>query len=128
MVHAVVLRPLPVPDAGRLFVVNEVWRGRPGNVSAGNFVDWRAAAKSFESLAAARYSSFNLADAGPAERVIGARVTAAYFDVFGTSPLRGRVFTVAEDEPGREQLVVLSHRLWERRLAAIRPWWARTSA
>ena len=115
VVHAVVLRPLPVPDPDRLVVVNEVWRGRPGNVSAGNFVDWRAAAKSFESLAAAQYSSFNLADTGTAERVIGARVTAAYFDVFATSPMRGRVFTVAEDEPGREQLVVLSHRLWARR-------------
>jgi putative ABC transport system permease protein len=117
-VHAVVLQPLPYPAPGRLVNVYEDYRGRPGGVSAGNFTDVRAAAMTFEALAAAQYSSFNLTREGSAERVTGARVTASFFDVFGVQPALGRPFTTAEDEPGKEQVVVLSHRLWARRFGA----------
>ena len=55
---------------------------------------------------------------GTAERVIGARTTAAFFTVFGVRPALGRAFTDPEDQPGHEQVVVLSHRLWTRRFAA----------
>ncbi len=49
--------------------------------------------------------------------MIGARATAGFFDVFNLPPALGRVFTSDEDQPGREQVVVLSHRLWMRRFA-----------
>jgi putative ABC transport system permease protein len=73
---------------------------------------------SFSSTTAIRYSSVNLADTAEAERIIGAQVTAGFFDVFGVAPARGRVFTAAEDRPGGPKVVVLSHRLWSRRFAA----------
>jgi predicted permease len=114
-VHAVVLQALPYPAPDRLVNVYEDYRGRPGGVSAGNFTDVRAAATSFDALTAAQYSSFNLTLEDAAERVTGARVTASFFDVFGVKPALGRPFTLAEDEPGKEQVVVLSHRLWARR-------------
>ena len=117
-VHAVVLHPLPLPQPERIVAVYEDFRGRQGNVSAGNFVDARAATTSFEGLTAIQYSSFNLSLGGAAERVIGARTTAAFFTVFGVRPALGRVYTDAEDQPGHEQVVVLSHRLWKRRFAA----------
>jgi putative ABC transport system permease protein len=117
-VHAVVLQPLPYPAPERLVNVYEDYRGRPGGVSAGNFTDVRAAATTFDGLAAAQYSSFNLTSEGAAERVTGARVTASFFDVLGVQPALGRPFTVADDEPGREQVVVLSHRLWARRFGS----------
>jgi putative ABC transport system permease protein len=117
-VHAVVLKPLPFPAPERLVNVYEDYRGRPGGVSAGNFTDVSAAATSFDALAAVQYSSFNLTREDAAERVTGARVTAGFFDVFGVKPALGRPFTVAEDEPGKEQVVVLSHRLWARRFGA----------
>ena len=117
-VHAVVLQPLPYPAPDRLVNVYEDYQGRPGNVSAGNFTDARAGATTFRELAAAQYSSFNLTHEGSAERVTGARVTAGFFDVLGVQPALGRPFTAAEDEPGKEQVVVLSHRLWVRRFGA----------
>ena len=117
-VHAVVLQPLPYPAPDRLVNVYEEYQGRPGGVSAGNFTDARAGATTFRELAAAQYSSFNLTHEGAAERVPGARVTAGFFDVFGVQPALGRPFTAAEDEPGKEQVVVLSHRLWTRRFGA----------
>jgi putative ABC transport system permease protein len=117
-VHAVVLQSLPYPAPDRLVNVYEDYQGQPGGVSAGNFTDARAGATTFKELAAAQYSSFNLAHDGSAERVTGARVTAGFFDVLGVQPALGRAFTAAEDEPGREQVVVLSHRLWTRRFGA----------
>jgi putative ABC transport system permease protein len=114
-VNAVVLRPLPLADPSRLFLVAESFQGSPGGVSAGNFVDAAAGVTAFEGLTAKQFSSFNLADAVTPERIIGARVTANLFDVMGVKPIVGRMFTTEEDQPGREQVVVLSHRLWMRR-------------
>ena len=116
-VHAVVLRPIPVPNPERIIAVYEDLRGNRSNVSAGNFVDGVQPVSAFSHVTAIQYSSFNLADAEDAERVIGARTTAGFFDVYATAPSHGRVFTADEDQPGREQVVVLSHRLWTRRFA-----------
>jgi len=114
-VQAVVLRPLPVPEPSRILAVYTAWPQGPGSVSAGNFVDGIEPVSSFSATTAIRYSSFNIGDAAEAERVIGARVTAGFFDVFGVAAARGRVFTAQEDRPGGPTVVVLSHRLWTRR-------------
>ena len=99
-VRAVVLRPLPVPQPERILAVYTDWRGRPGNVSAGNFVDGIAPVSAFSSVTAIQYSSFNLADAEDAERVIGARTTSGFFDVFATAPPHGRVYRARTISPG----------------------------
>ncbi len=117
-VNAVVLRPLPIADPERLVFVFNEWKGNLGSVSAGNFTDVAAEQRGFDSLTAMEYSSFNLSDGTSAERIVGARATASYFDVFGVRPALGRVFRPDEDQPGREQVVVLSHRLWARRFGA----------
>ncbi len=117
-VHAVVLRPLPLPQPDRIVAVYEDFQGNPGNVSAGNFTDARNGTTSFEAMTAIQYSSFNLAADGGTERVIGARTTAPFFSVFGVQPALGRTYTDEEDQPGHEQVAVLSHRLWTRRFGA----------
>lgn len=114
-VQAVVLRPLPLPDPSRLLAIYSAWPNGRGALSAGNYVDGVESAQSFSATTAIRYSSFNVAEGGEAERVIGARVTAGFFDVFAVPPARGRVFTAAEDQPGQADVVVLSHRFWMRR-------------
>ena len=118
--HAVVLRPLPVPDPTRIVAVYEFFRNTNGSMSAGNYVDAVAQSTSFSHTTAILYSSFNLGDSADAERIIGARTTAGFFGVFGTPPALGRVYSVEEDQPGREQVVVLSHRLWTRRFGSDR--------
>ncbi len=118
VVHAVVLRPLPLPDADRIVAVYEFWRGNVGNVSAGNYVDAVVPSTSFSHATAVQYSSFNIGESADAERITGARATAGFFGVFAMSPALGRVYTEAEDQPGREQVVVLSHRLWTRRFGS----------
>ena len=117
--NAVVLRPLPVPYPERLVEVHEVWRdlGR-GNVSAGNFVDMAREQNVFAAVAASSGANMTLADDRGAERIVGVRASGGWFDVWGLPPVLGRVFGAAEDEPGRDQVVVLSHRFWTRQYAA----------
>ena len=118
-VYAVVLQPFPLRDPSRLMLVGEVWEGRPQVMSVGNYVDTNAAIPDFEhGLSALNYANYNLADETAPERVVGARVTANYFDVMGVRPMLGRTFTSDEDRPGSDRFVVLSHRLWTRRFGA----------
>jgi predicted permease len=118
-VNAVVLRPLPVPGADQLVEVHSAWRDLTrGNVSAGNFVDMAAEQTVFQAVAAASGASMTLARDEGAERVVGVRASGGWFDVWGVAPALGRVFGPAEDAPGREQVVVLSHRFWTRQFGA----------
>jgi predicted permease len=118
VVHAVVLRPLPIAHPERVLAVYETFRDSQSNVSAGNYVDGIEPASSFEHRAAVTYSSFNLGGDSDAERVIGASTTSGFFDVFGAKPMLGRVYTAEEDQPGRAPVIVLSHRLWTSRFGA----------
>ncbi len=116
-VNAVILRPLAIPDVDRVMLVSELFEGQPSNASVGNMVDWQEANRAqptFAGLGAIVWSNFALGGDQP-ERVLGARVTAEYFAVMGVSPLEGRVFDAAEDVPGAARVVVLGHRLWQRR-------------
>jgi ABC-type antimicrobial peptide transport system permease subunit len=72
VVHAVVLRPLPLPEADRIQVVATTWQDRPGNTSAGNFLYIKERQRSFSPLAAVDYRRFNLAADDAPERVLGA--------------------------------------------------------
>jgi predicted permease len=121
--NAVLLRPLPYPDSGKLLFVGQTFRGGPnggGPYGSGEpkFLFWREHNQSFESLAC--YSSFggargNLSGGNEAEYVSGWRVSEDFFRVFGVYPALGRAFTRAEDTPGGERVAILSHGLWQRR-------------
>jgi predicted permease len=117
-VHAVVLRPLPVPAPERLVDIYEGWRENRSGVSVSVFLDIAAEQEALESAAAQDYASFTLAREEGAEQVIGARATGRFFEVFGVPPAIGRVFGRDDDQPGREQVVVLSHRLWSRQFGS----------
>ena len=116
--YAVVLQPLPLRDSDRLFAVGETHRGLLSSMSVGIYVDAEAGTDVFEGLAALQYANYNLSDGTTPERVIGAKVTANYFDVMGTTPLAGRVFTAAEDQPGNDRVAIISNRLWRRRFGS----------
>ncbi len=118
VVNAVVLRPLPVPRPEQLMVVFSEWRGQLSDVSAGAYTALEREQRVFSNVAARSYWSVNLSDGETPERTIGAQVTASFFKVFGVPPAHGRVFTAEEDQPGRAQVVVLSHRLWARRFGS----------
>ena len=69
----------------------------------------------FEHLAAIREGTSNLALSDSAERIDIAQTSANFFDVFGITPVHGRLFTNADEQAGHEPIVVLSHALWQSR-------------
>jgi putative ABC transport system permease protein len=115
IVDAVLFRPLAMVQPQRVMFLAEVWKGRDGGVSVGNFSDIREQNTVFSSLSASASAAFNLATEDAPERIQGERVTAEYFTTFGVAPLLGRVFTPAEDKPGNDAVVVISERLWRTR-------------
>jgi predicted permease len=115
VLDAVVLRPLPFARSDRLYQVSTTFRGGPGALSVGNYLAMQREARTFQSLGAHDAKTFNLTDDGTPERVRGARVSHEYFEVLGVPALLGRTIGAAEDQPGSEPVVVLSHRLWVRR-------------
>lgn len=118
-VYAVVLRALPYSEPERIVVVHSSQGGNDESVSAATFFAWRDDVKSLRDLAAIEYSNFTLAEKGEAAIQVGAaRVSAAYFPLLGVSPQLGRVFRPEEETPGRDQVVILSHRLWVQRFAS----------
>jgi putative ABC transport system permease protein len=121
VVNAILLRPLPYANSERLL---QVFESAPpdynalNSVAPGNFSDWRNQNQSFEEMAAVQTINLNLTGSGDPEQLGGARVTANYFSTLGFKPAYGRDFLHEEDQPGRNQVVVLSDRLWRRRFGA----------
>lgn len=118
-VNAILLRPLPYPQPDRLVEILEAARQESPNVVAyPDFLDWQQQATVFEAMAAYQLADFNLTGADEPERVPGLRITANFFRTLGVKPALGRDFLAEEDEPGGSAVLLLSHRLWERRFGA----------
>jgi putative ABC transport system permease protein len=118
VVEGVVLRRFAFAHPERLVFVREQWQGEDGAVSVGNFVDLRAASRSFTALTTMQFTRLNLAGDDPPERLLAARATSGMFAVFGVPPILGRPFDAGEDQPGHQRVVMLSYGLWMRRFAA----------
>jgi len=121
---AIYLEPLPgVAASHRLVMLRSTWiksANSPMWVSYPNYKDYRDRNEVFSGLAAFNDISFNLVDGkGQPERIWGSLVSGNYFDVLGVRLALGRTFTPDEDRtPGTHPVVVISHRLWQRRFAS----------
>lgn len=117
VIYAVLLRPLPYPDADRLAILTESDANQPQiSVAFPDYLDWKRDNKTFKEIALSRRESYNLSglEGRAPEQVSGALVTANFFKVIGLQPQLGRVFTEEEDRVGGPLLAVISDRLWER--------------
>jgi putative ABC transport system permease protein len=118
-VNAVLLRPLPYPQPDRLVAILEATRQEsPSVVAYPDLLDWQRQNTVFAEMAAYQLAAFNLTGADEPERVPGLRVTANFFRTLGVKPALGRDFLTEEDAPGGNAVLLLSHRLWERRFGA----------
>ncbi|HEV7747775.1 MAG TPA: ABC transporter permease [Pyrinomonadaceae bacterium] len=118
VVDAVLLRPLPYPEAERLVFLNETSKAMDEiSVSYPNFTDWRNQNQVFEKIGVYNRNSYNLTGSGEAERIITGQVSADLFAALRVNPLMGRLFTNDEDKPGGTPVVLLSYPLWQRRFA-----------
>jgi predicted permease len=105
VVNAVLLRPLPYPDADRLVVMN---------LSLPDYRDLVEGSPVFDTTAVLATNRYNLASDGASDQILGAIVSPGFFPLLG-APVVGRVFSPEEDE---EALAVISHDLWRNRFEA----------
>src|SRR5579864_980516 len=111
---AFLLRPISLPAIDRLAMIAT---GQKAPAAAADFMDWKIESHSFAAMAAYRMDDINLTGVGVPERVFGSRITSNFFSTAGVAPFLGRDFLPEEDQPGHEQVVILSYGLWQRRFA-----------
>ena len=116
-VNALLLKPLPYPDSDRLVMVletddDDLTGGY--TLAAPNYLDWQKENRVFSSMAMYQYLGANLSDGTEPEQVGAIRVTGGVFELLGIPPMLGRGLLPSDDAPGT-RVVVLSHRLWQRR-------------
>ena len=123
LVNAILIQPLPYPNAGRLVVLKHAAPGlglAETGLSSGTFYHYGTHARSFDSLAVYSKRALNLSVPGaPTERVHATYAGPDLFEALGVQPALGRLFTLDDARPGFMNMtwpvpVLLSHQCWER--------------
>ncbi|HYK89407.1 MAG TPA: ABC transporter permease [Acidobacteriota bacterium] len=115
VVNTVLLRPLPYREVDRLVMVWNVNLPRGFHtelVSPPDLRDWQSQNHVFEGMAGSTDVMYTLTGAGEPAPIIGYQLAPGYFGLLGVSPLLGRTFAPEEEQPGKNHVVVLGHRLW----------------
>jgi predicted permease len=120
VMNAVLLNPTGIPHPDGLVALRAKYMAMADlqniSVSAPDFEDSLESRKIFQSAAAMQPGSFNYtAENARPERLVGARVTSEWFDVFQTRPVLGRAFRPEDDVPGANNVIVLSNKTWQTR-------------
>jgi putative ABC transport system permease protein len=121
LAEAFLLHPVPFEGADRVAALVEA---RPdqnidlNGVAPATYFEWQSQASSFEKMGAYNWDSINLTGDREPEKIHGFSVTSNFFDVLDVHPRLGRTFLPEEDQPGKDQEIILSYGLWERRYAS----------
>ncbi len=120
VVYATLFEPMPYPKPDQLMMVWTRWPEGRGSTSVGDYLEWKRRSASFQYLQAWNDGSFNVATAERPEQVAGSIMTPDFFRMTGTRMFLGRDFLPEEGESGKERVVILSHRLWNKHFGANR--------
>jgi putative ABC transport system permease protein len=124
VVNGLLLRPLPYPEPEQIV---HVWHTPPQqsfpgldrfSVSPANYLDWKAQSSAFEQMAVYTDTGLSLSTSNDPLPLTGAVVSSDFFSVLRTNAMQGRTFTPDEERPGRDQVVVIGHALWQRAFGA----------
>ena len=121
VVNAVLVRPLPYADPGRLVQLTEK-NDRLNLPNFGssilNYLSWREMSHSFESLGViGGGSNYTLTGRGEPENYPGATISPSILPILGIHPVRGRGFAEGEDRPGAAPVAMISESVWRQRFA-----------
>ena len=114
LINALVLRPLPYQNPDQIVLLSYSLT----EASPANFLDWRAQSQTLENISAINFWSANLTNGSEPERLQGFQASASLFPMLGVKPFLGRTFTAEEEQPGNDNVVVISHGLWKRAFAS----------
>ena len=116
VINAVLLRPLPFRDPGRLV---QLWQTEPAPgeypLTGADYLDWQAQNQSLEGTSVLGWpQGFNVTGAGEPEQAAVIETQANFFSLLGVEPLLGRTFLKGEDQSGQNHVAVLSYGFWKR--------------
>lgn len=135
IVNGVLLRPLPYQEPDRIAVLNTrfVARGQERVSFSGHeyldmkrLIDHAEGLRSFTAIGSYTPQYVNLTGDGEPERLVAGRASQSLFVTLGVAPLLGRGFAVEEDVYGKNGVVLLSHKLWQRRFGGDKAVLAKT--
>ena len=121
VVHAVLLRPLPFPDADRLVRIYNTYpkAGVPDDgASVANYYERRGAVPAFSAVSLYREGSALVGEPGSTEREPVMRVTADFFTTLGAGPALGRAFIEEETSYETSRVAILTDAIWRQRFNA----------
>jgi putative ABC transport system permease protein len=119
IVYATVLAPLPYSNPDQLARVTPMVGNVPDRASPAEYLEWKKRATSFQALEAFRPGrTLNLAIGDTPEIVIARQVTPGGHSMLSERMFLGRDFRADEDQPGKQHVVLLTHRLWRERFGA----------
>jgi predicted permease len=115
-INSYILKPLPFPEPEKLIHLEHASPDDESiEVYLHDFLDWRAAQTSFDSLEGFYSGTINLSGQERAERFDGAYMTAKALSELRIQPYLGRLFVEGEDQPGAPGVVILGFDLWRNR-------------
>jgi putative ABC transport system permease protein len=120
LVNGVLLRDLPFHEPDRVVElgVRDLTNARNplGGLSYLDLRDWQRSARTFDAIGAADQQTMNVSEEGrPAERFLGAFVSANTFALIGQRPMLGRDFRADDDREGATPIVIIGHTAWRNR-------------
>jgi predicted permease len=118
IVNRMLLRPMPVRNAGNLYVLAVQHEGNesPHNVSWLDYLDYRDKGGAFEDVAAYDFGFVGLSADNHAERIVVSYVTSNFFSMLAVPPAAGRVLQPSEGTaPGTDPVIVFGHAYWKKR-------------
>jgi putative ABC transport system permease protein len=121
VINAVLLRPLPYKDPGKLVML---WERNPRRgfeqepVTPPDLADWQEQCHVFDQMAYwSGQAEYNLADVDGAEKVNCAYASSSLFPLLGVTTMSGRTFLPEEDQIEGNLVAVIGYQLWQRRFA-----------
>ena len=119
ILNAVLLKPLPYPNAERLVLLGYTFSGASASlVSETKLNVWKEQADALQDVAALRVRRGSLTDDAEADQVLALQADVELFTLIGARAALGRVFTADEDRPGGDRVVILADGFWKRRFGA----------
>jgi putative ABC transport system permease protein len=129
LAEAFLLHPVPFENSDRIVALVDARVSSQGGgagfndqdltaVAPATYFDWKKEVHSFDDLAAYAWDEVNLTGDREAQKVQDFQITSNFFTMIGVQPFLGRTFLPEEEEPGRNQEIILSYGLWEQRYAS----------
>jgi putative ABC transport system permease protein len=119
--EAFLLHPAPFENANRIVALVDSRPEQNVDMNAtapATYFDWRKEVRSFDRLGAYAWDEINLTGDGHPQKIQAFQISANLFEMLGVQPQLGRGFVSEEEQPGRDQEVILGHALWEQHYAS----------